>query len=181
MSNWLFKDVYKDVEAGFEISKSVSKYGDAFSGQCSIEGSNDARPIGLHFLTKGSVVMLDADGNHDNDYSSGELFSTSTLEAANKGKVILISKESTEYWCIADIPPITSDSRHWTGTLTALEPNETAVIGGILGKRVFLPKAANVDGVDYPKHTVLKVDSKDTITVINGTVSSCAAVFWVGD
>lgn len=175
MANWEFNTAYKDEEAGFVINTSVANYGDAFSGQCSIEGSNDPRPAGVHFLTKGSVVMLDADGNLDNNYTAGELFSPSSLEVANKGHVILITKEPTEYWCLMDLPPCTT---HWTGELTSLEPNESATLSGIQGKRVFLPKAASVDGVEYPKHTVLKIDSKDSIEVTNSDIANVIAVFW---
>ena len=175
MSNWNYQEVYEDKNAGFCIRKCISTYGDSHSGQCSIDGSNNIRPVGVHFLTKGSIKILDADGLPYKDYVAGERFLHDSLEVANKGKIIMISKENTEYWCIADIPPY---QRYWTGNVNKILPNESAVIEGVQGKRVFLPKAANVDGVDYPKHTVLRIDSKDSITVINAGIANVIATFW---
>lgn len=176
MSNWQYKDVYQDDEAGYCIRKCISTYGDSHSGQCSIEGSNDIRPVGVHFLTKGSIKILDADCTPYKDYAVGERFLHDSLEVANKGKIIMVSKEATEYWCIADIPPY---KRYWTGELTTLAPNESATISGVQGKRLFLPKACTVDGVDYPKHTVLKVESKDAVEVTNAGVTNVLANFWL--
>lgn len=175
MSNWIFQDVYEDRDAGFCICKSISRYGDSNSGQCAIQGGNDSRPVGLHFLTKGSIKALDADGVLDSQFSVGDRLLMSP-ENALKGWAILLSKENTEYWCIADIPPYV---RHWTGSLTKLEPNESAIINDVQGKRVFLPKAASIDGVEYPKHTVLRIDSKDSITVTNAGVTNVIATFWL--
>jgi hypothetical protein len=178
MSNWNYQDVYEDRNAGFCIRKCISRYGDSHSAATGINITEDARPVGVHFLTKGSIRVLNADGDHRMYVEVGEKIAAPSLDDAQKGWGIFISKAITEYYCIADIPPY---ERYWTGELTTLAPNESATISGVQNKRVFLPKAANVDGIDYPKHTVLRVDSKDSITVTNAGVTNVIATFWLDE
>lgn len=176
MSNWQYKDVYQDDEAGYCIRKCISRYGDSHSAATGININEDARPVGVHFLTKGSIRVLNADGDHRFYSGVGEKIAAPSIEDAQKGWGIFISQANTEYYCIADIPPY---KRYWDGELTTLAPNESATISGVQGKRLFLPKACTVDGVDYPKHTVLKVESKDTVEVTNAGVTNVLATFWL--
>ena len=178
MSNWNFKVIHRDVENNYCISRAVSKYGDSTNVQSGINIETDPRPAGVQFLVKGKIRILDSDGNHCSYAGVGERVAAPSLEIVQKGTGILLTVEDADYYCITDngVPV-----NYWDGSFTKLQPNESAVINGVQGKRVFLPEAANIDGIDYPQHTVLRIDSKDSITVTNADIANVIATFWLDD
>ena len=175
MSDWKFNVIHRDTEGNYCISRSVSKYGDSTNVQSGINIETDPRPAGVQFLVQGKIRILDSDGNHCSYAEVGERVAAPSLEIVQKGTGILLTVEDADYYCITDngVPV-----NYWDGSFTKLQPNESAVINSVQGKRVFLPEAANIDGIDYPKHTVLRIDSKDSITVTNAGVTNVIATFW---
>jgi hypothetical protein len=144
--NWKFLDVYRSPE--YTITRAVSDWGDTCSA-----GTNSDGPMGFQFLAKGAVRVLDRDANFYQDYSAGEQL-TAPPDAAPWAKqcVILVSKESTDYWCIRSTPFPTESLR---GTIYNLSAGETfsvdsqnfVVAKGVLrnGNDILYPRSVQVN------------------------------------
>lgn len=92
--NWQFLDVYKD--NNYVIRRAQSDWGACFSAETTTVG-----PMGFQFLSKGSIRVLDRNGDFYKDFFAGEqLTAPADAPPWAMEKVILLSKERTDYFCI---------------------------------------------------------------------------------
>lgn len=119
--NWNFLSVYDDSE--YKIRRAQADWGDSHSAATSTEG-----PMGFQFLSKGSLRVLDRNGDFYRDYTAGEQLTAPTdAPPWAMEKVILLSKERTDYFCIQSaISPMDPV----TGTFHSLTAGETWTASG---------------------------------------------------
>jgi len=114
--NWQFLDVFKNPE--YTVTRAIGDWGDVCSA-----GTNSDGPMGFQFLSKGSVKVLDRDGEFYKIYNAGEQL-TAPADAPPWGKqcVILLSMNRTDYFCIRSTP---FPTEQLSGTILTLSAGET--------------------------------------------------------
>lgn len=114
--DWKFLNIYSGTD--YSITRAVSNWGAACSAATNPDG-----PRGFQFLAKGSVRVLDRNGDFYRDYVAGEQL-TAPPDASPWAmeSVILVAKEQCDYFCIqsAQFP-----NEALNGTIHQLSAGET--------------------------------------------------------
>ena len=156
--NWQFLNVFKNET--YDIRRAQSDWGDSHSAVTNTDG-----PMGFQFLSKGSIKVLDRNGDFYREYSAGEqLTAPADAPPWAMEKVILLSKERTDYFCIkssiAPMDTITGTFHTLTAGSTFTSTNENFLIA--YGK---LENAGRV----LPSREVL-LDNSNTYSVVEDSM-----------
>jgi hypothetical protein len=172
MANWKFKHIIKNTDEGYSVTKSTAeKRGDTFNPPTMPTSSG-----GVHWLTKGSIVGLNAEGLSRHEIGRGDFVGSDNPQDYADEQLILIAQEAIEFYCITD-PDLEVE---WTGEVHDLAAGESIELTGLQGKRIFIAEdGLVVDNNAKIKHKVLFIKSKDSLLINNaGDTNASFAVFY---
>ena len=170
MAGWNHRPLYRADDVAIVKSVAHSK-GDTFSPPTMPTSSG-----GVHWLTKGSIVGLNAEGLSRHEISRGDFVGSTDPQDYADEQLVLIAQEAIEFFCITD-PDLEVE---WTGEVHDVAAGETLELTGLQGKRIFIAEdGLEVNGSLKSKHVVLSIETTDNATIVNtGEASASFAVFY---
>lgn len=170
MAGWTHNPIYKADNVAIVKSTAVRK-GDTFNPPTMPASSG-----GVHWLTKGSIVGLNAEGLSRHEISRGDFVGSTNPQDYADEQLILIAQEAIEFYCITD-PDLDVE---WVGEVHDVAAGETLELTGLQGKRIFIAEdGLEVNGSLKNKHVVLSIETTDNVTIVNtGEASASFAVFY---
>ena len=170
MAIWSHRPLYRADDVAIVKSVAYSK-GDTFSPPTMPTSSG-----GVHWLTKGSIVGLNAEGLSRHEISRGDFVGSTDPQDYADEQLVLIAQEAIEFFCITD-PDLEVE---WTGEVHDVAAGETLELTGLQGKRIFIAEdGLEVNGSLRSKHVVLSIETTDSVTIVNtGEASASFAVFY---
>lgn len=170
MAGWNHRPLYRADDVAIAKSVAHSK-GDTFSPPTMPTSSG-----GVHWLTKGSIVGLNAEGGFDNTFTRCQDLNFTDAKDYEAECCVLIAQEAIEFFCITD-PDLEVE---WTGEVHDVAAGETLELTGLQGKRIFIAEdGLEVNGSLKSKHVVLSIETTDNATIVNtGEASASFAVFY---
>ena len=172
MAVWTHRPIYRADNVAI-VKSTAKKKGDTFN-----PSTMPASSGGVHWLTKGSIVGLNAEGLSRHEIGRGDFVGSDDPQDYADEQLILIAQEAIEFYCITD-PELDVE---WTGEVYDVATGESIELTGLQGKRIFIAEdGLVVDGEAKDKHKVLAVESKDSLTINNaGDTNASFAVFYEG-
>ena len=171
MARWTMSEVYTGVNGDITISKSDNVVGDTLTTKTLY----DDRVGGVHFLSKGSINLYDANMKYVMPFSRGELFYVPdpSVGLLINRTVNFVTETDATFYCIISI-----QGTELLGTSTEIAAGDSVNLTDLNGKRMLLIEAATVNGVAYPAETILKFETIDSATIEAGAEDTLAIVFY---
>ena len=171
MAYWTVRPIRASKEDNLLIIRADSKKGDVFSGQAMF----DNRTGGVQFLTKGAVAIYNNELAYGETYSADSRFMKPVSIPLINKEIILSTKEDARFYCIMSQDQL----QEYDGEVIVINAGDSLVLNDIKTKRIFIASDnVSVDGVGYTQNRVLKVESKDSVTVTAGDTPATIAVFY---
>ena len=167
-----FEDIYDD-----PIRKICIRSALLHKGYVHIDKVSPTGPLGVSFLTSGSLRVLDGDIKDWGYHYKGVRIAGSDNDLAHYAteKFLAIGLEdNTKYYCIVD----PTYSIQWDGYVVTVPPGDTVTLDKAEDKNIFLATtSAVVDGTTHYKDDVITLSSTTArVTAKEGEL--IFAVFW---
>jgi len=165
MADWKFTTHHRLASPTMYIVRSTPAFGDAMSAE---HPTDQLRTI--NWVVKGLVKLYAADMTFLGDYGAGEKMLVPQPSTAFGKTILVAASDDVDYYCLGGTP-----NGYWTGDIITLAPNETRVFNDVKGKSIFVTDGALTDKA---KHTLLKFEVADEITLTAGDKGAMLVLFW---